>query len=216
MWPLALQQRCHKMCCIEVVCQNARSWAGKGNGTKPKPTGPLQRSGPDPQPLINFHLAELNVNELRGFIGVTAGVLGWKRKCCVLRNLLKGFWCGGGGSKRSQGITTKGRSVLSWSVTYPTLFSFSADTILHSAVHSSFLSPSENCLGYRNCRLRPLCVFWLWASYLPIKLTDPRLQPKLFSTYSPFQGGERTALQGLRRRGLGGGGVYNPNTCKSL
>lgn len=62
MWPLALQQRCHKMCCIEAICQNARSWAGKANCTKPKPLGLPQSGGPDPQPLIDFQLTELNVN----------------------------------------------------------------------------------------------------------------------------------------------------------
>lgn len=87
------------------------------------------------------------------------------------------------------------------SVTYPTFFSVSTNTTLHSVIHFFFLSPSENCLGYRNYHLHPLCVFWSGASSLPTKLTDPRQQPNLFSTYNPFQGGERTALQGLRRRG---------------
>lgn len=72
-----------------------------------------------------------------------------------------------------------------------------------SFCHYSFsLSLSENFLGYRNYHLRPLCVFWLGDSFLLTKLTDPRLWPKLFSTYSAFQGGGRSAWQGLGRGGV--------------
>lgn len=57
-----LQQRCHKMCCIEAICQNAKPWAGKASRAKLKPLRLLRSGGPDPHPLINFHLTGLSAN----------------------------------------------------------------------------------------------------------------------------------------------------------
>lgn len=95
-----------------------------------------------------------------------------------------------GGLKRSWGITGKGRWVLSLNVSYVTLYSISANAIPHSGIHSFFFTSSENCLGYRNYHLHPLCVFWLRASYLLTQLNEPRLCQNCSTPTALFQQGK--------------------------
>lgn len=106
------------------------------------------------------------------------------------RNPFKSFQHEMSGLKRSWGITGKGRWVLSLNVSYVTLYSISANTIPHSGIHSFFFTSSENCLGYRNYHLCPLCVFWLRASYLLTQLNEPRLCQNCSTPTALFQQGK--------------------------